>query len=111
MRCEPVQDDLEHSGGSLLDVRARRDSPEKCDDPQHSLGDAATKVSTRQLPDFLVRFMAKFVDPSLRAITPALGRRARHTTAKAESVLGWTRRQASTTVVDCGRSLIEWKVA
>lgn len=74
------------------------------------LGEAGQKVSTRQLPDFLVRFMARFVDKSLRGITPALGRRARHSTEKAEHVLGWTRRPAAEVVVDCAESLIEWKV-
>jgi nucleoside-diphosphate-sugar epimerase len=75
-----------------------------------SLGSAAAKVSTRQLPDILVRFMARYVDKSLQAITPALGRRARHSTAKAEDILGWTPRPAAETVADCGDSLVTWKV-
>ena len=73
------------------------------------LGDAARKVPRRQLPDFLVRFAALF-DPSLRAITVSLGRRNRHSTAKAERVLGWKPRPAAETVVDCARSLIDWGV-
>lgn len=74
------------------------------------LGDDARKVSTRQLPDLLVRFMARFVDTSLRGITPALGRKARHSTAKAKAELGWHRRPAATTVEDCGASLLQWDV-
>jgi nucleoside-diphosphate-sugar epimerase len=74
------------------------------------LGPAASRVSTRQLPDFVVRLSARFFDRSLRSITPALGRRARHSTAKAERMLGWTPRSAADVVADCGRSLIEWKV-
>lgn len=74
------------------------------------LGSAADKVSARQLPDFLVRFMARFVDKTLRGITPALGRKARHTIAKAGELLDWHPRPAATTVVDCGRSLVEWNV-
>ena len=70
------------------------------------LGDAARKVPRRQLPDLLVRFAALF-DPSLRAITVSLGRRNRHSTAKAERVLGWKPRPAAETVVDCARSLID----
>ena len=63
----------------------------------------------RQLPDLLVRFAALF-DPSLRAITVSLGRRNRHSAAKAERVLGWKPRPAAETVVDCARSLIGWEV-
>ena len=45
-----------------------------------------------------------------RAITVSLGRRNRHSTAKAERVLGWKPRPAAETVVDCARSLIAWGV-
>jgi dihydroflavonol-4-reductase len=69
------------------------------------LGAAADKVSTRQLPDFFVRVAAVF-DRSLRALTVSLGRRNRHTTAKAERVLGWTARPAAQTVTECAESLI-----
>jgi dihydroflavonol-4-reductase len=74
------------------------------------LGPAASKVSTRTLPDFVIRLAARFRDPSLQAITPALGRRARHSTAKALRVLGWEPRPAVDTVVDCATSLIERRV-
>lgn len=74
-------------------------------------GEQAAKVSTRQLPDPIVQFMARFVDKSLRDITPALGRRARHSTQKAESILGWTPRPAIETITDCGQSLIDWNIA
>ena len=50
--------------------------------------------------------MAMF-DPGLRAITPGLGRKSRHTTAKAEQGLGWRPRPAADAIVDCARSLIE----
>lgn len=73
------------------------------------LGAAAYKAPTRQLPDFLVRFAAVF-DPALRAITVSLGRRNRHSTDKAKRVLGWQPRPAAEAVVDCGKSLIDWKV-
>ncbi|GIH15645.1 NAD-dependent epimerase/dehydratase family protein [Rugosimonospora africana] len=74
------------------------------------LGPAAARVRTRQLPDVAVRFSARFLDPSLRAITPSLGRRNRHTTAKAERLLGWRPRPAAQTVVECGASLVERRV-
>jgi nucleoside-diphosphate-sugar epimerase len=70
------------------------------------LGDAASRVRTRQLPDLAVRLAARFGDEGLRSITPSLGRRNRHTTAKAQSVLGWQPRPAAETVVACAQSLL-----
>jgi len=43
---------------------------------------------------------------ALREITPALGRRNRHTSEKARSVLGWAPRPDRETVLDCAGSLI-----
>ncbi|TXS54714.1 NAD-dependent epimerase/dehydratase family protein [Streptomyces sp. me109] len=71
------------------------------------LGADGRRVPTRQIPDFAVRLAARFRDPSLREITPALGRRNRHSTEKARRVLGWQARPARETVLDCARSLIE----
>ncbi|GAA1360686.1 NAD-dependent epimerase/dehydratase family protein [Streptomyces beijiangensis] len=73
---------------------------------REELGEAGRRVSTRQIPDLAVRFAARFLDPSLRDITPALGRRNRHSTAKAHRILEWQPRPARETVVDCGRSLV-----
>jgi dihydroflavonol-4-reductase len=75
-----------------------------------ALGEQASSVPTRELPNFVVR-LASITDPSLRALTVSLGRRNRHTTAKAERVLGWKPRPAADTVVECARSLIEHGVA
>jgi dihydroflavonol-4-reductase len=69
------------------------------------LGKAASKVPTRTLPDFVFRLMALF-DPSLRAMTPRLGRKHRHTSAKARELLGWQPRPAAITLADCARSLM-----
>lgn len=69
------------------------------------LGDAGRKVPARQLPDFLVGATARF-DRSLGAIIVSLGRRNRHTTEKAQRLLGWQPRPAAETVVACARSLI-----
>jgi nucleoside-diphosphate-sugar epimerase len=44
---------------------------------------------------------------TLRDVLPGLGRRGRHSTAKAERVLGWRSRPAAETVIDCANSLIE----
>ncbi|MGW5277463.1 NAD-dependent epimerase/dehydratase family protein [Streptomyces sp. NPDC004044] len=73
---------------------------------REELGEDGHRVSTRQIPDLAVRLAARFRDPSLRDITPALGRRNRHSTAKAHRVLGWQPRPARETIVDCARSLL-----
>ncbi|MEU6818162.1 NAD-dependent epimerase/dehydratase family protein [Streptomyces sp. NPDC046860] len=70
------------------------------------LGDQARHVPTRQLPDLSVRLAARFGDPALREILPALGRRNRHSTEKAHRLLGWRPRPAEEAVLDCARSLI-----
>ncbi|MEU4098769.1 NAD-dependent epimerase/dehydratase family protein [Streptomyces sp. NPDC026673] len=70
------------------------------------LGEDGRRVSTRRIPDLAVRFAARFTDPSLRDITPALGRRNRHSTEKARTVLGWRPRPAERTVLECARSLV-----
>ncbi len=70
------------------------------------LGARGNSVSARQIPDFAVRLVARFRDPSLREITPALGRRNRHTTLKARTLLGWQSRPARQSVLDCANSLI-----
>jgi dihydroflavonol-4-reductase len=82
---------------------------EMADDLRAGLGDAARKVPRRQLPDFVVSIAALF-DPALRTITISLGRRSTHSTDKAKRLLGWKPRPAAETVVDCAKSLIEWKV-
>ncbi|MEU6848577.1 NAD-dependent epimerase/dehydratase family protein [Actinacidiphila alni] len=73
---------------------------------REGLGDAGRRVPTRQLPDVAVRLAARFRDPALREITPALGRRNRHTTAKAESLLAWHRRPLPETLLTCATSLL-----
>ncbi|HKX27537.1 MAG TPA: NAD-dependent epimerase/dehydratase family protein [Blastocatellia bacterium] len=75
-----------------------------------NLGAAASKVPTRTIPDFMVRLMA-IMKPELREIAISLGRKNRHTTGKAETVLGWRPRSARETIIDCAKSLKEWKVA
>jgi len=70
------------------------------------LGEDGRRVTTRRIPDFAVRLAARFRDPSLREITPALGRRNRHTTSKAARLLDWRPRPAPETVLACARSLL-----
>lgn len=74
------------------------------------LGNKGRAVRTRELPDFAVRLAARYLDPSVREITPALGRRNRHSIDKARRELGWTPRPPEQTVLDCARSLLDMEV-
>jgi hypothetical protein len=76
---------------------------------REGLGAAGEKVPTRQLPNFAVRTAALF-DKSLRDVMPGLGRRNRHSTAKAKRLLDWTPRPAAASVLDCARSLLDHDV-
>ena len=70
-----------------------------------SLGDAASKVPTRRIPDFVLKLAAVF-DRSLASVTPRLGERRAFSSAKAQRVLGWQPRPVEEAVLDCARSLI-----
>jgi len=69
------------------------------------LGERASKVPTRGLPDFAVRLLSLFI-PQMRLLTRDLGRRNDVTSQKAQRLLGFSPRPATTTVVDCAESLL-----
>ena len=69
------------------------------------LGDAAGKVPTGAMPDFVLRIVALFQRP-MRFVLPLLGRKHVFSSAKARAVLGWQPRSATTTIVDAARSAI-----
>ncbi|MGZ8666754.1 MAG: SDR family oxidoreductase [Solirubrobacterales bacterium] len=69
------------------------------------LGDAASKVPTRQIPDFLVRAMALF-DAGIRSVVSGLGKRTELSSEKARSTLGWAPRPIEDTIAETGESLI-----
>jgi nucleoside-diphosphate-sugar epimerase len=69
------------------------------------LGARASRVPTRRLPDFIVRFLSRFL-PHLRMLTPLLGRANSVSSEKARRVLGFSPRPAATTIVDCAERLI-----
>ena len=69
------------------------------------LGDAASKVPTRNVPDLLVRAMALF-DPDIRSVIGGLGKRAQLSSEKARSLLGWDPRAIEDTIVETAESLI-----
>jgi len=70
------------------------------------LGEAATKVPSRTVPNLLVRAMGVF-DSSIRSVVGQLGKRTELSSEKARSRLGWSPRPVEETIVDCARSLID----
>ena len=73
------------------------------------LGDAAKKVPTRQLPNWLVRFVALF-DPTMRTLVPLLDNKRYATSAKAERVLGWKPRSREDAIVATAESLMKFGI-
>jgi nucleoside-diphosphate-sugar epimerase len=70
------------------------------------LGDQASKVPTRQIPDILVRGMALF-DGGIRSIVGTLGKHPELSSEKARSTLGWSPRPLEDTIAETGETLIE----
>jgi nucleoside-diphosphate-sugar epimerase len=81
---------------SILDIAAilRKD-----------LGEAARRVPTRELPDWLLRVISLF-DPRVKQVLPELGKRKNATNAKARRVLGWTPRSNEECIVATAESLL-----
>ena len=69
------------------------------------LGPAGVKVTTRKVPNFVVRGMARF-DPSLRSVVNQLGERRVMSSEKAKTRLGWSPRPIEQTLVDTAESLM-----
>lgn len=73
---------------------------------RRELGADAAKVPTRGVPNLAVRAMALF-DPGIRSITNQLGKKLTYSSAKAETMLGWTPRPLEQTIAETGRSMVE----
>ena len=69
------------------------------------LGERASKVPTRTLPNVLVRGMA-LVDPGLRSVVGGLGKRTELSSEKARASLAWAPRPVEDSIADTGDSLI-----
>jgi nucleoside-diphosphate-sugar epimerase len=69
------------------------------------MGEAAAKVPSRSIPNFVVRGMAIF-DPSVRSIVGQLGRKTNLSSEKAKARLGWSPRPIDETIVECAQSLL-----
>jgi dihydroflavonol-4-reductase len=67
------------------------------------MGDAARRVPTRQLPNWMVR-LAALADPSVRQIVPELGKYKNATSAKAVRLLGWSPRSNEEALVATAES-------
>ena len=70
------------------------------------LGEQAHKVTTRDLPDWLVRLMSLF-DARARAVVSELGSIRHQDAGHAKAVLGWQTRPSEQSIVDTARCLIE----
>jgi dihydroflavonol-4-reductase len=69
------------------------------------LGEAAKRVPTRQLPNWLVR-LAALKDPAVKQIIPELGKWKNATSEKAQRMLGWSPRSREDSVVATAESLV-----
>jgi nucleoside-diphosphate-sugar epimerase len=70
------------------------------------LGEAARRVPTRLLPDFVLKVVGLF-DSAVAQIVPELGKQRNGTNEKARRVLGWSPRTREDALVATAESLIE----
>lgn len=73
---------------------------------QRYLGSTAKKVSTKVLPDFIIKFMAIF-KKDLRMPATFLGQNTACSNAKAKKLLCWQPRSAEEAIVATAKSMIE----
>lgn len=64
------------------------------------------KVSTRVIPDFIIRVMARFQAP-MKVLNTRIGLKYHRDNTKAKKVLGWNPRSAEETVIDTVNYMIE----
>jgi len=76
---------------------------------KEGLGEAARKVPTGTLPDWLVRIIA-MLDPVTGSVTFELGRARPVSSAHARDRLAWTQRPAAESILDCARSLMAERI-
>jgi nucleoside-diphosphate-sugar epimerase len=70
------------------------------------LGEKAKRVTTRVLPDWLVRIIALF-DPGIALVAPELGKTKKASNDKAKKLLGWTPISTEDAILATANSLIE----
>jgi dihydroflavonol-4-reductase len=69
------------------------------------MGGAARKVSTRRIPDWMLRFAGIF-DPTVRGVLSELGQVKNASNEKARRVLGWEPRGNEEAIVATAESLV-----
>jgi nucleoside-diphosphate-sugar epimerase len=69
------------------------------------MGDAARRVPTKVLPDWIVRLVSLF-DPTVALIVPELGKSKNATNEKARRVLGWAPRSNEDSIIATAESLV-----
>lgn len=74
---------------------------------KHGLGPGASRVSTRVLPDWVVRIAGLFSSTARQAGKAELGRTKNASSEKARRLLGWQPRSRDEAIVASGRSLID----
>lgn len=70
------------------------------------LGDAAKRVPTRQLPNWLVK-LAALRDPAVKQIVPELSKYKNATSVKAQRMLGWSPRGNEDALLATAESLLQ----
>ena len=70
------------------------------------MGSIAKRVPTREMPDWIVRFLALFI-ADMKAISPELGIKKNASNEKAERILGWTPRSNEEAITASGTSLAQ----
>jgi nucleoside-diphosphate-sugar epimerase len=95
----------EAGGGRFIAVTSFLWMSEVAEILRDRLGEAASKVPTRTVPDFLVRTMAIF-DGGIRSFTGSLGKRTNYDTARSRE-LGWTPRVMEDSIAESAQSLID----
>jgi nucleoside-diphosphate-sugar epimerase len=73
------------------------------------LGEAARRVPTRELPNWLVRIVGLF-DAAVGTLTPELGKPKNATGEKARRVLGWSPRSSEDAIVATAESLMRLRL-
>jgi dihydroflavonol-4-reductase len=69
------------------------------------MGAAASKVPTREIPNWLVRLLA-LANPTLKPVAPLLDLNMNATSEKAQRLLGWSPRSAEESIVAAAESLV-----
>jgi len=73
---------------------------------KRNLGEKANKVPTKELPNWLLKFAAKF-NPKLQMIVPHLGLIKKASNEKAKNLLGWKPRSNEEAIMATANSLIK----